>query len=168
MKSIRDLNLHKVTGPNGEQVYPENSFKENSDGTVEWIVSGHWISPLRDYDRPEDFGGTFSGPDAAKIASEIGGTCDPLTEDQVKSIVCSEISDVSKEWCGSRRRIHAADYTLEELEEELTSYYNMIQQERDAEKQAAHDKMVAANKRKDDRNYFDKAFTKMENAFTSL
>lgn len=168
MKSITELNLHKVTGPNGEEVYPENSVKELPDGTIEWIVSGHWVRPLNGYESPEGFGGTFSGPDAARIASEIGGTCDPLTENQLKSLVYSEISDVSKEWCGGRRRLDLADYTLEELEEILQGYYQMIDHDHKEEERIKHEKMLAANKRKDDRNSFDKGFNKMKNAFANL
>ena len=168
MKSITELNLHKVTGPNGEEVYPENSVKELPDGTIEWIVTGHWVRPLNGYESPESFGGTFSEEDATRIASEIGGTCTPLTTDQLKSLVYSDISDTSKDWCGCRRRLQIADYTLAELEEILESYYRMIAADRKEEERIKHEKMLAANKRKDERKHFDKGFNKIDNAFTVL
>jgi hypothetical protein len=172
MKSITELNLHKVTGPNGEEVYPENSAEYLPDGTFTWIVTGHWVQPLNGYERPESFGGTFSKEDATRIASEIGGTCAPLNTDQLKSLVYSDISDTSKEWCGCRRRLDVAYYTLEELEEILQGYYQMIDHEREEEERIKHEEKLAAmlrrHKRKDERRKFDSGSNKMKNAFNRV
>lgn len=164
MKSILESNLHQITNPNGDQAWPEYDFRDG-----EWFLIGHEFLPRPEWATATDFGGTFSKEETDKVlAASPDAVATPLTVDQLKSIVISEISDVSKDVHGSRLRLSSADYTLAELEEELETFHRIIRQEREAEEKAAHEKMLEANRKKDERRAFNKSFGQMTNAFAAL